>query len=61
MSAPLAAKIVDAVIAVIIAVLLGSLLFIESTGYARCHATAEDAGYVPHFDPVTLKCRVSLL
>ena len=54
-------KLVDAAIAVIVATLLGSLLFIEVAGYTRCHAVAEDAGYVPHFDPVTLKCRVSLL
>lgn len=48
------------VVASLLAALLGLGLFVEVVRYTECHAVAEDAGYVPHYDPVTLKCRVSL-
>lgn len=54
------AEVVAVVLASVVAALLGLVLFVEVARYTSCHATAEDAGYVPHYDPVTFRCNMSL-
>lgn len=54
-------ELTSAFLGVLLGAVLAVGLFIEVLAYTDCHARVEQAGFVPHYDPVTFKCRASVL